>query len=64
MIFDMIKKINEQGVTVLLIEQNANMALQVSQRAYVLENGLVSMSGKASDIANDPMVKKAYLGMA
>ena len=60
----MIKEINKQGVTVLLIEQNANMALQVSQRAYVLENGLVSMSGKASDIANDPMVKKAYLGMA
>ena len=64
MIFSMIKEINKQGVTVLLIEQNANMALQVSQRAYVLENGLVSMSGKASDIANDPMVKKAYLGMA
>ena len=64
MIFGMIEKINKQGVTVLLIEQNANMALQVSQRAYVLENGLVSMSGKASDIANNPMVKKAYLGMA
>ena len=64
MIFGMIEKINKQGVTVLLIEQNANMALQVSQRAYVLENGLVSMSGKASDIANDPMVKKAYLGLA
>lgn len=64
MIFGMIKEINKQGVTVLLIEQNANMALQVSQRAYVLENGLVSMSGNASDIANDPMVKKAYLGMA
>lgn len=43
MIFSMIKEINKQGVTVLLIEQNANMALQVSQRAYVLENGLVSM---------------------
>ncbi len=64
MIFSMIKEINKQGVTVLLIEQNANMALQVSQRAYVLENGLVSMSGNASDIANDPMVKKAYLGTA
>lgn len=64
MIFSMIKEINKQGVTVLLIEQNANMALQISQRAYVLENGLVSMSGNASDIANDPMVKKAYLGMA
>ena len=63
-IFDIIQQINKEGTTVLLIEQNANMALQVSQRAYVLENGLVSMSGKASDIANDPMVKKAYLGMA
>ena len=60
----MIRKINAQGVTVLLIEQNANMALQVSSRAYVLENGIVSMSGKASEIAGNPLVKKAYLGMA
>lgn len=51
-------------MTVLLIEQNANMALQVSSRAYVLENGIVSMSGKASEIAGNPLVKKAYLGMA
>ena len=64
MIFAMIRKINAQGVTVLLIEQNANMALQVSSRAYVLENGIVSMSGKASEIAGNPLVKKAYLGMA
>ena len=64
MIFAMIRKINAQGVTVLLIEQNANMALQVSSRAYVLENGIVSMSGKASEIAVNPLVKKAYLGMA
>lgn len=64
MIFTMIRKINAQGVTVLLIEQNANMALQVSSRAYVLENGIVSMSGKASEIAGNPLVKKAYLGMA
>lgn len=63
MIFDMIRRINQQGVTVLLIEQNANMALQVSKRAYVLENGIVSMSGKAGDVAADPMVKKAYLGI-
>ena len=64
MIFAMSRKINAQGVTVLLIEQNANMALQVSSRAYVLENGIVSMSGKASEIAGNPLVKKAYLGMA
>lgn len=61
-IFDLIRSINKQGVTILLIEQNANMALSVSNRAYVLENGNVSMSGDAKQIANDPRVKKAYLG--
>lgn len=64
MIFDLIYSINMQGVTILLIEQNANMALNVSDRAYVLENGVVSMSGKAKEIANDPRIKKAYLGQA
>jgi branched-chain amino acid transport system ATP-binding protein len=63
-IFDLIKSINAQGVTTLLIEQNANMALSISSRAYVLENGVVSMSGLAKDIANDPRVKMAYLGQA
>jgi len=63
-IFDLIRSINIQGVTILLIEQNANMALSVSNRAYVLENGTVSMSGDAKQIANDPRVKKAYLGQA
>lgn len=63
-IFDLIKSINAQGVTTLLIEQNANMALGISSRAYVLENGVVSMSGVAKDIANDPRVKLAYLGQA
>lgn len=63
-IFDLIKSINAQGVTTLLIEQNANMALGISNRAYVLENGVVSMSGIAKDIANDPRVKMAYLGQA
>ncbi len=63
LIFDMIKEINKQGVTILLIEQNANMALASSDRAYVIENGLVSMSGDAKEIANDPRVKKAYLGL-
>jgi len=63
-IFDLIKSINALGVTTLLIEQNANMALGISGRAYVLENGVVAMSGIAKDIANDKRVKKAYLGQA
>lgn len=62
LIFDLICAINQQGVTILLIEQNANMALNVSDRAYVLENGTVSMSGDAKEIATDPRVRKAYLG--
>lgn len=61
--FDLIKEINRQGVTILLIEQNANMALSASNRAYVLENGKVTMSGDAKKIANDPRIKKAYLGL-
>ncbi len=63
MIFDMIREINKQGVTILLIEQNANMALSASDRAYVLENGKVTMSGEAKKIASDPKIKKAYLGL-
>lgn len=63
LIFDLIKEINRQGVTILLIEQNANMALSASSRAYVLENGRVTMSGDAKEIANDPRIKKAYLGL-
>lgn len=63
MIFDLIQAINLQGVTILLIEQNANMALKTSNRAYVLENGRIAMSGNAGEIANDPRVKKAYLGL-
>ena len=64
MIFDMIKEINKQGVTILLIEQNANMALSISDKAYVLEDGIVSLSGNAKDIANDDRIRKAYLGIA
>lgn len=63
MIFDMIKEINKQGVTILLIEQNANMALATSDRAYVIENGVIVMSGDAREIAKDSRIKKAYLGM-
>lgn len=62
-IFNMIKRINEQGTTILLIEQNANIALQVSHRAYVLENGKVSMQGDAKDIASNSEIRKIYLGI-
>jgi branched-chain amino acid transport system ATP-binding protein len=63
LIFELIQSINKQGTTILLIEQNANMALSVSHRAYVLETGNIIMSGNAKDLAKDPRVKKAYLGM-
>ena len=63
MIFELIESINKQGTTILLIEQNANMALSVSHRAYVLETGNISMTGNSKELANDPRVKKAYLGI-
>lgn len=62
-IFKIIQKVHKQGMTVLLVEQNAKMALSISDRAYVLETGRISMSGAASDLLNDEKVKKAYLGL-
>jgi branched-chain amino acid transport system ATP-binding protein len=61
-IFDIIKEINRQGVTILLIEQNANMALHIADTAYVLETGFVTMKGTGKGLLNDEAVKKAYLG--
>lgn len=61
-IFNIIKALHDAGTTVLLVEQNARMALSVADRAYVLETGKVSMSGNAADLANDERVKQAYLG--
>jgi len=61
-IFDIIKSINKDGVTVLLVEQNANKALSIANRAYVLETGKISISGNADDVANNPKVREAYLG--
>ncbi len=61
-IFEIIQKLNVAGTTILLVEQNARMALQVAHRAYVLASGRLSMEGKASDLANNPEVQKAYLG--
>lgn len=63
-IFDIIEKISKSGTTVLLVEQNAKKALSIADRAYVLETGSIVMSGKASELMNDPSVKKAYLGEA
>ena len=62
MIFETITKIRGQGITILLIEQNAAAALDIADRAYVLESGTIKMSGKALDLAKDPAVTKAYLG--
>ncbi len=61
-IFDIIKEINRQGVTILLIEQNANMALHIADTAYVLETGRLTMKGTGKELLNDEAVKKAYLG--
>ena len=61
-IFYIIKSINKDGVTVLLVEQNANKALSIADRAYVLETGNVIVSGQAKEVADNPKVKEAYLG--
>ncbi|GHV90846.1 ABC transporter ATP-binding protein [Spirochaetia bacterium] len=62
MIFELIKEINKQGVTILLVEQNANMALSISNRTYVLETGRIALSGESQKLLNDENIRKAYLG--
>jgi branched-chain amino acid transport system ATP-binding protein len=61
-IFEIIREINQHGTTILLVEQNANKALNLSDRAYVLETGRIVMHGPSKDLLDDPKVKKAYLG--
>ena len=61
-IFDIIRELHQSGTTILLVEQNAQMALSVADRAYVLETGKISMSGEASALLRDDSVRKAYLG--
>lgn len=61
-IFDIIKEVNEQGITILLVEQNAKMALKVADRAYVLETGKIKLSGDAKELLRNDEVRKAYLG--
>ena len=61
-IFEVIRDVAAQGVTILLVEQNASRALSIASRGYVMESGLITMSGQASDMLNDPKVRAAYLG--
>ncbi|MBF4694416.1 ABC transporter ATP-binding protein [Fusibacter ferrireducens] len=61
-IFNIIQEIKKSGTTILLVEQNANQALQIADRAYVLETGKITMSGNAKELLNDESIKKAYLG--
>ena len=62
-IFKIIQKVNEDGTTVFLVEQNANQALHIANRGYVMENGVVVMEGKAQELLSSEKVRKAYLGM-
>ena len=62
-VFDIIQEINREGTTILLVEQNANMALQIAQRGYVLQTGEIVLSDTVEELRKNPMVQKAYLGM-
>jgi branched-chain amino acid transport system ATP-binding protein len=61
-IFEVVRNVSVQGVTILLVEQNAKLALQAAHRGYVMDSGLITMSGNAKDMLNDPRVQEAYLG--
>ena len=61
-IFEVIQEVSKQGVTILLVEQNASRALQIADRGYVMESGLISLSGNAKELLHDPKVRVAYLG--
>jgi branched-chain amino acid transport system ATP-binding protein len=62
-IFEIIQRINREGVTILLVEQNAQMALHIAHRGYVLETGVVTLEGPAKDLLENPKVRSAYLGL-
>jgi branched-chain amino acid transport system ATP-binding protein len=62
-IFDTIQELNKEGTTILLVEQNARVALQIAHRGYVLETGEIVLSGSAEDLRTDETVQKAYLGI-
>jgi branched-chain amino acid transport system ATP-binding protein len=62
-IFDIVQTINRSGITILLVEQNVSNALEISNRAYILENGLIISHGTGQDLLKDDHMRKAYLGM-
>jgi branched-chain amino acid transport system ATP-binding protein len=62
-IFGVIQNLNQQGMTILLVEQNARLALSMADRAYVLESGVITLSGTANELLNDDRVREAYLGV-
>jgi len=61
-IFEVIRKVSSEGITILLVEQNARLALQAAHSAYVMDTGLITMAGNAADMLDDPRIKAAYLG--
>jgi branched-chain amino acid transport system ATP-binding protein len=61
-IFEVVREIRSQGMTILLVEQNARLALQAADRGYVMESGLITMTGEAKQMLDDPKVRAAYLG--
>ncbi|CAI07905.1 Leucine/isoleucine/valine transport system ATP-binding protein [Aromatoleum aromaticum EbN1] len=61
-IFEVLRSVGKEGVTILLVEQNANLALEFSQRAYVMESGRITLSGSGAELLTDPKVRTAYLG--
>ncbi|MES2039713.1 MAG: ABC transporter ATP-binding protein [Pseudomonadota bacterium] len=61
-IFEVVRNVSAQGITILLVEQNAKLALQAANRGYVMDSGVITMSGDAKDMLNDPKVQAAYLG--
>ncbi|TFV98588.1 ABC transporter ATP-binding protein [Oxalobacteraceae bacterium OM1] len=63
-IFEVVRTVSAQGVTILLVEQNAKLALQAAHRGYVMDSGLITMAGNAKDMLDDPKVREAYLGEA
>jgi branched-chain amino acid transport system ATP-binding protein len=61
-IFEVVREVYAQGVTILLVEQNASRALQIADRGYVMESGVITMAGAAREMLSDPKVRAAYLG--
>ena len=62
-VFKIVKQLRDNGITVLLVEQNVKQSMEIADRAYVLENGRVTLEGKCSELIDNDYVKKAYLGL-